>query len=246
MKDILERLEEQRAQARLGGGRAAHRRAAQARASSPRASASGCSSTKGSFEGVRHVRAAPLRGTSACRTRRSAATASSRAYGTINGRAVFRLLQGLHGVRAARFRRRTRRKIIKVQDMALRMRAPIIGLFDAGRRAHPGGASAALGGYGEVFERNVRGLGRGAADLGDHGTLRRRRRLLPGGIDGLHLHGPRHELHVRHRPRRGEDRHQRDRHLPRNSAARGCTRRSPRSPTAPSTTTWRRCCRSAG
>ncbi len=45
-------------------------------------------------------------------------------------------------------------KIIKVQDMALKMRAPIIGLFDAGGARIQEGV-AALGGYGEVFKRNV-------------------------------------------------------------------------------------------
>ena len=45
-------------------------------------------------------------------------------------------------------------KIIKVQDMAMKARAPIIGLFDAGgARIQEGVAS--LGGYGEVFKRNV-------------------------------------------------------------------------------------------
>src|ERR1700733_3609702 len=45
-------------------------------------------------------------------------------------------------------------KIMKIQDMAMRARAPIIGLFDAGgARIQEGVAS--LGGYGEVFKRNV-------------------------------------------------------------------------------------------
>jgi propionyl-CoA carboxylase beta chain len=43
---------------------------------------------------------------------------------------------------------------MKVQDMALKMRAPIIGLFDAGGARIQEGV-AALGGYGEVFKRNV-------------------------------------------------------------------------------------------
>ena len=46
-------------------------------------------------------------------------------------------------------------KITKIQDMALKMRAPIIGLFDAGGARIQEGV-AALGGYGEVFRRNVR------------------------------------------------------------------------------------------
>ena len=45
-------------------------------------------------------------------------------------------------------------KITKVQDMALKNRAPIIGLFDAGGARIQEGV-AALGGYGEVFRRNV-------------------------------------------------------------------------------------------
>ncbi len=45
-------------------------------------------------------------------------------------------------------------KINKIQDMALRNRAPIVGLFDAGGARIQEGV-AALGGYGEVFRRNV-------------------------------------------------------------------------------------------
>jgi hypothetical protein len=55
------------------------------------------------------------------------------------------------------------------------------------------------------------GLGRHPADFGDHGPLRGRRGLFAGD-DRLHLHGEGHELHVRDRPGRGEDRDQRDRH----------------------------------
>ena len=60
-------------------------------------------------------------------------------------------------------------------------------------------------------------LGRHPADFRHHGPLRRRRRLFAGD-DRFHLHGPRHQLHVRDRPGRGEDGDQRDRH-------RGRTRR---------------------
>jgi propionyl-CoA carboxylase beta chain len=49
-------------------------------------------------------------------------------------------------------------KIMKVQDMALRNRAPIIGLFDAGGARIQEGV-AALAGYGEVFWRNVTASG---------------------------------------------------------------------------------------
>jgi propionyl-CoA carboxylase beta chain len=45
-------------------------------------------------------------------------------------------------------------KIVKIQDMALKNGAPVIGLFDAGgARIQEGVAS--LAGYGEVFQRNV-------------------------------------------------------------------------------------------
>ena len=44
--------------------------------------------------------------------------------------------------------------MVKIQDMALQNRAPIIGLFDAGGARIQEGV-AALGGYGEVFTRNV-------------------------------------------------------------------------------------------
>jgi len=52
------------------------------------------------------------------------------------------------------------------------MRAPIIGLFDAGGAAFRK-ALQALGGYGEVFKRNVSKLGRHSADFCHHGSLRR-------------------------------------------------------------------------
>ena len=45
-------------------------------------------------------------------------------------------------------------KITKIQDMALKNRAPIIGLYDAGGARIQEGV-AALGGYAEVFQRNV-------------------------------------------------------------------------------------------
>jgi len=79
------------------------------------------------------------------------------------------------------------RKITKVQDLALRGRAPIVGLlFDAlGARIEEG--VAALGGYGEIFQRNVLASGvipqisliMGACEGGD----------VHAGTDRLHLQG---------------------------------------------------------
>ena len=51
------------------------------------------------------------------------------------------------------------RKINKIQDMALASSTPIIGLFDAGGARIQEGVDA-LGGYGEVFYRNVQASGK--------------------------------------------------------------------------------------
>jgi propionyl-CoA carboxylase beta chain len=74
-------------------------------------------------------------------------------WGTINGRAVFVFAKDFT-VFGGSLSEAHAQKIIKVQDMALRNRAPIIGLFDAGGARIQEGV-AALGGYGEVFQRNV-------------------------------------------------------------------------------------------
>ena len=78
-------------------------------------------------------------------------------WGTINGRAVFVFSKDFT-VFGGSLSEAHAQKIIKVQDMALRMRAPIIGLFDAGGARIQEGV-AALGGYGEVFKRNVTASG---------------------------------------------------------------------------------------
>ena len=112
------------------------------------------------------------------------------------------------------------------------------------RRAHPGGRGGA-----RRLRRGVQAqrdrLRRHPADFGDHGAVRRRRRLFAGD-DRFHLHGARHQLHVRHRAGRGEDGDQRDRHRRGTRRRLACTRPNPRSPTAPTTTTSNACCRCAG
>ena len=74
-------------------------------------------------------------------------------WGTITGRAVFVFAKDFT-VFGGSLSETHAQKIIKIQDMALRIRAPIIGLFDAGGARIQEGV-AALGGYGEVFQRNV-------------------------------------------------------------------------------------------
>src|SRR3954464_8498296 len=74
-------------------------------------------------------------------------------WGTINGRTVY-LFSKDFTVFGGSLSEAHAQKIIKVQDMAMRARAPIVGLFDAGGARIQEGV-AALGGYGEVFRRNV-------------------------------------------------------------------------------------------
>ncbi len=74
-------------------------------------------------------------------------------WGTVNGRTVFVFAKDFT-VFGGSLSETHAQKIVKIQDMALRARAPIVGLFDAGgARIQEGVAS--LGGYGEVFKRNV-------------------------------------------------------------------------------------------
>jgi propionyl-CoA carboxylase beta chain len=74
-------------------------------------------------------------------------------FGTVNGRTVFAFAKDFT-VFGGSLSETHAHKIIKIQDMAMRARAPIVGLFDAGgARIQEGVAS--LGGYGEVFKRNV-------------------------------------------------------------------------------------------
>jgi propionyl-CoA carboxylase beta chain len=74
-------------------------------------------------------------------------------WGTVNGRKVFVFSKDFT-VFGGSLSEAHAQKIMKVQDMALRARAPIVGLFDAGGARIQEGV-AALGGYGEVFKRNV-------------------------------------------------------------------------------------------
>ena len=74
-------------------------------------------------------------------------------WGTVNGRTIYVFAKDFT-VFGGSLSETHAAKITKVQDMALRNRAPIIGLFDAGGARIQEGV-AALGGYGEVFQRNV-------------------------------------------------------------------------------------------
>src|SRR6266496_4777513 len=151
MKDILEKLEHRRGHARLGGGKkridAQHKRGkltARERIAllldrnsfeefdmfvEHRCDEFGMEQTKIPGDGV------------------------VTGWGTVNGRTVFVFAKDFTVFGAALSETHALKRI-KIQDMALRARAPIIGLFDAGGARIQEGV-AALGGYGEVFKRNV-------------------------------------------------------------------------------------------
>ncbi|WP_029351106.1 acyl-CoA carboxylase subunit beta [Bosea sp. 117] len=78
-------------------------------------------------------------------------------WGTVNGRKVFVFAKDFT-VFGGSLSEAHAEKIVKIQDLAIRTRAPIIGLFDAGGARIQEGV-AALGGYGEVFRRNVAASG---------------------------------------------------------------------------------------
>ncbi len=74
-------------------------------------------------------------------------------WGTVNGRTVYVFAKDFT-VFGGSLSEEHAKKITKIQDMAIKNRAPIVGLFDAGGARIQEGV-AALGGYGEVFQRNV-------------------------------------------------------------------------------------------
>src|ERR1700756_269357 len=151
MKDILEKLEARRAHARVGGGKnrieAQHKRGkltARERLEllldkesfeefdmfvEHRTSEFGMDKTRIPGDGV------------------------VTGWGTVNGRTVFAFAKDFT-VFGGSLSETHAQKIVKIQDMAMRARAPIVGLFDAGGARIPEGG-APPGGYGEVFKRNV-------------------------------------------------------------------------------------------
>src|SRR5579863_474972 len=151
MKDIIDRLEERRQSARAGGGErrveAQHKRGkltARERIE--------LLMDKNSFEEfdmfVEH-----RSNDFGMEKSKIAGDGVVTGWGTVNGRSVFVFAKDFT-VFGGSLSETHAQKIIKIQDMAMRARAPIVGLFDAGgARIQEGVAS--LGGYGEVFKRNV-------------------------------------------------------------------------------------------
>jgi propionyl-CoA carboxylase beta chain len=151
MKDILDRLELRRAKARMGGGEA-RIEAQHKRGKLTARERVELLLDKGSFEEfdmfVEH-----RSNDFGMEKTKIPGDGVVTGWGTVNGRTVY-LFSKDFTVFGGSLSETHAQKIIKVQDMAMKARAPIIGLFDAGgARIQEGVAS--LGGYGEVFRRNV-------------------------------------------------------------------------------------------
>src|SRR5438477_8773074 len=151
MKDILDKLEARRARAREGGGKA-RSEAQHKRGKLTARERVELLMDKGSFEEfdmfVQH-RCDDF-GMANSKTPGDGVVTG---WGTVNGRTVFVFAKDFT-VFGGSLSETHALKITKIQDMALRNGAPIIGLFDAGGARIQEGV-AALGGYGEVFQRNV-------------------------------------------------------------------------------------------
>src|SRR5437762_6756896 len=151
MKDILDKLEARRARAREGGGKA-RVEAQHKRGKLTARERVELLMDKGSFEEfdmfVEH------------RTTEFGMDQTKipgdgvvTGWGTVNGRKIFVFAKDFT-VFGGSLSETHAQKILKVQDMAMKARAPVIGLFDAGGARIQEGV-AALAGYAEVFKRNV-------------------------------------------------------------------------------------------
>jgi propionyl-CoA carboxylase beta chain len=151
MREVLDELERRRAEARLGGGE--ERIAAQhARGKLTARERLDILLDEGSFEEfgmfVEH-RASEF----GMADKRIPGDGVVTGWGTVDGRPAFVFAKDFT-VFCGSLSEAHAEKIQKVQDLALRNRAPIIGLYDAGGARIQEGV-AALGGYAEVFQRNV-------------------------------------------------------------------------------------------
>jgi len=151
MKEILEQLEEKRQQARLGGGQ--HRIDTQhARGKLTARERIDLLLDADSFEEydmfVEH-RCADF----AMDEQKYAGDGVVTGSGTINGRLVYVYSQDFT-VFGGSLSATHAQKIIKVMDMAMKVGAPLIGMNDSGGARIQEGV-AALGGYADVFQKNV-------------------------------------------------------------------------------------------
>ena len=123
---------------------------------------------------------------------------------TINGRLVYLYAQDFT-VNGGSLSKTMAEKICKVQDLAMKMGAPCIGLNDSGGARIQEGINA-LAGFADIFQRNIEASGVVPQISRYLRPLRRRCRLF-ARIDRLHRHARRRFLHVPHRSQGGENRH---------------------------------------
>src|SRR5512136_2841923 len=156
MKHILDGLEQRRASARLGGG---HKRieAQHARGKLTARERIELLLDQGSFEEFDMFVTHRCTDFGMDQGEKTSGDGVVTGWGTVNGRAVFVFAKDFT-VFGGSLSETHAQKIIKLQDMALKNRAPVIGIFDAGGARIQEGV-AALGGYGEVFVRNVMASG---------------------------------------------------------------------------------------
>src|SRR5256885_11670730 len=151
MKDILGRLDERRANARAGGGKA-RSEAQHKRGKLTARERLELLLDTGSFEEFDMFVEHRCDEFGMARTKIPGDGVVT-GWGTVNGRTVFVFAKDFT-VFGGSLSETHAIKITKIQDMAMKARAPIIGPFDAGgARIQEGVAS--LGGYGEVFKRNL-------------------------------------------------------------------------------------------
>src|SRR5579864_7671758 len=151
MKDIIDKLEARRAAARAGGGKA-RIEAQHKRGKLTARERVELLMDRDSFEEL-DMFVEHRSGDFGMEKQKIAGDGVVTGYGTVNGRTVFVFAKDFT-VFGGSLSETHAQKIVKIQDLAMRARAPIVGLFDAGGARIQEGV-AALGGYGEVFKRNV-------------------------------------------------------------------------------------------
>ena len=97
-------------------------------------------------------------------------------HGLIDGRQVFAFAQDFT-VFGGSLSETNAAKIVKIMDLAMGLGAPIVGLNDSGGARIQEGVLS-LAGYADIFLRNTLASGVVPPDFSDHGTVRRRRRVL--------------------------------------------------------------------
>jgi propionyl-CoA carboxylase beta chain len=152
MKDILEKLEQRRAEARLGGGQkridAQHQKGKLT--ARERIELLLDDESFEEFDMFVQHRCVDFGMDQATKIPGDGVVTG---WGTVNGRLVFVFAKDFT-VLGGSLSETHAQKVGKIQDMALKMRAPIIGLYDSGgARIQEGVAS--LAGYADIFKRNV-------------------------------------------------------------------------------------------